>query len=312
MATQAFTSTGLDEAAIRAQIKGAFRMRAENTKPLWETTLFFDDMDTTRPFEEWTSFSGLGVADRKNEMEAPILDTPKQNYTKRMTVIAYAKLTGASAEAMRFLKRGSMPIREALKLGSMAMESVMTTNEMLAADVYGNAFSATLGLGMDGQPLCSSAHKLGRGGTTSNTLGAVSLSQTALELAIIQGNKFPDDAGAPAGLPQDNKRALVVPEELIFEADRILNSTLQSDTANNAKNALKGRFSETQSNRYLPSSSNWFVVNTGIKEGLIALFETRPKMMEYGDDKVGAQYFQAYEMVTFDWFDWRKVQGSSI
>lgn len=309
MATTGFTTSGLDDAALRANLRGVFNFGLER-ETLWQKSGFKED-STEKPFEEYSSVSGLGYAERKNEFEAPIMDVPKQNYTKRVNVVAYAKVTGISAEAKRFIQRGSIPMREVFKLPKMVLNSLNALNDVMATDVFGNAFSSTLGLGPDGQPLCSASHVLGRGGTGSNTLEAVSLSQASLEAAIIQSDRFTDEAGIPVGLPAGSAQMLLLPPDLGFEADRIINSALQSDTANNAKNTLKGRFT-VQTNRMLPSSTNWFIVNKGVDDSLIALFETKPKLNEFSDDKVGAMYFQAYQMCAFDWFNWRGVQGSSV
>lgn len=309
MATAGVTTHQFDDAAIRGSIKSAFRVTYDNTKPLWKD-LGFEESDTIKPWEEFSSFTGIGLAPQREEFQQVAIDVPKQNYTQRVNLLEYAIAIPVSDTALRFLKRAQVQLKDALKAPKMAAESMSQTNEVLASDVFGNAFSTDF-TGMDGVPLVSTAHKLGRGGTTSNHLGAVSFAQASLEAAIIQANKFPDDVGLPVGV-RNGERWLVLPEEYSFEADRILNSTQQSNTANNAINTVKGKF-VSKPNRYLPSTSNWFVVNKGEEDGLHAIFETKPMMKEFSDDKVHAMFFEAYQMVAFTFgLNWRRVQGSNV
>ena len=54
---------------------------------------------------------------------------------------------------------------------------------------------------------------------------------------------------------------LILPRQLVFEAERILKSTLQNDTANNAINALRSRgtIPEYHVCHYFTDSNNWFI-----------------------------------------------------
>lgn len=311
MATAGVTTTQFDDAAIRGTVKDAFVATYKETTPLWKSTLGFEEEETNRPFEEWTSFTEIGLAARKEQLQQVAIDVPKQNYTKRINVIAYAIMVPASEEAIRFLKAGTGPLRTVVQPAQMAARSMKQTNEVLASDVYGNAFSSSF-TGMDGVALVSASHKLGRGGTDSNYIGTVSLSQSGIEAAMVQSRSFKDDVGLPVGI-MDGKRILVIPPAYEFEAERILTSTLQSNTANNAINTLKDKNISPQVNRYLPSSTNWFIRNMGEKQCLIALFETKPNLDDFGDDKTMTKYFRAYEMCAFDFgLNWRGIQGSDF
>ena len=62
------------------------------------------------------------------------------------------------------------------------------------------------------------------------------LNETSLEDSLIDISTFTDDRGLTISV-QATK--LVVPPQLVFVADRILNSTLRSGTADNDINAIK-------------------------------------------------------------------------
>jgi hypothetical protein len=312
MGTNGLTTHQFDDAFIRGSIKSAFRVAIDESTPLWKAC-GFEELETDKPWEEFSSFSGIGPAPRREEFQQIAIDTPKQNYTQRVNLHEYAIAIPVSDTALRFLKRGKTPIRAALKPSKMAAESIQVTNELLASDVFGNAFDTTNFTGMDGQPLVSASHKLGKSSATaSNKIGTVAFSQSALEAAGVQARKFPDDVNLPVGVKKGQKPLIVAQEDLDDEIDRVLNSTLQSNTANNAINTVKGKYDKA-TNRYLPSTTNWFVVHRAEEDGLYAIFETMPTMKEFGDDKVHAMYFEAYQMVGFDFgLNWRRVQGSDF
>lgn len=309
MATSGVSVSQFDDAVLKGRVLSAFRHRYEEKTPIYKQC-GFETMTTDAPFEELTSFTGIGLAQRREEFQQVAIDVPKQNYTKRISVLSYAIMIPVSDEALRFLKKNKMPLRTFLKPAQLVAESMAETKEILASDVFGNAFDTNF-TGMDGQPLVSASHKLGRGGTFSNYIGNVSLSQEGIEAAMIQGRKMPNDVGLPTGVG-DEERIILTNEDLSFDLERILESTLQSDTANNTKNVLKGKKLRPQTNRYLPSASNWFMINTGIKDGLIELVETDVTLKEFGDDKTHTMYFEAYMMLTFDLFEPRRTQGSNF
>lgn len=300
-----FTSKQQTEAALKGTLKRMFYRTMESQKPVYKECGFEEDT-TKDPFEDYSSMTGLGLAPAKKELAQIAVDVPKQNGTKRISLTAYALMMPISEEARRFGK-----YKEMTKGAKLVAESLNMTVEYLAADVFGKAFSTTQNLSpIDSKPLVSDTHKLGGGGTFSNYLGSVSFSQTSLEQAIIVGRKLPNDRGMPIGVPNGD-RLLVINEDYTFEAERILNSTNQSDTANNAINTLKGKF-KVAPNRFLPSTSNWFIRHQAVEGGLIILWETKPEFREGKDDKTRALFFDGYMMVAADWFEPRAVLGSDV
>ena len=100
-------------------------------------------------------------------------------------------------------------------------------------------------------------------GFTSTNTGADALSAASLQNAITAMMRFTDDQGRPMGVMPDR---LVVPPELYWEASVLMNSAFFPDPVTTASqqlamNPLKGLLSLTMS-PYLPSPSNWFLLDT--------------------------------------------------
>src|SRR5690606_29253206 len=108
------------------------------------------------------------------------------------------------------------------KAGKMLKRSLVHTDEQLAANVINNAYTTLIG---DGQPLFSTAHVLGKGGTFSNRFAVfTALSQAAVEDAMIAIEDFRDGAGL---LIDARAVSLHIPRQLRFDADRILASRFE-------------------------------------------------------------------------------------
>lgn len=311
MATVGLSSSAWSDAAIKGTARSCFLSENEKAAKKWEKTLGFEEAKVDSPYEEYMNAADIGLAPRKEEFAQVATDTPKQGYTMRLYVLAYAVMIGISEEMIRYLRKGKMSVKEVMKPTEMVARSLAYTNEVLASDVYGNAFDTNF-TGKDGQPLISTAHKLVRGGTASNKIGTVSFSQSSLEAALIQRTRFVNELGLPIGA-RDGKTILVLPPEYMFEAKRILQSTGQSNTANNAINALKDEDLDPRYNQWLPSTTNWFIRNMGETDCLYANFETKAELRDFSDDKTHAKWFQAYQNVAFGFgLNWRGVMGSDF
>ena len=93
------------------------------------------------------------------------------------------------------------------------------TKEVKGADVLNNAFHCYF-TGGDGRFLINTAHPLAGGGTAANRATTMSdLNETSFEDALIDYLTFTDDRGLTISV-QATK--LVVPPQLVFVADRIL------------------------------------------------------------------------------------------
>ena len=138
---------------------------------------------------------------------------------------------------------------------------------------------------------------------------AATLSEAALEDATIDISLMVDDRGQPIIA---NPTCLIIPPHLVYQAERILHSTLRVGTANNDINALRKRSAIPQGfkvNRYLSSPTRWFL-KTDIPDGLKHFERVKLSKKMEGDFETGNLRYKARERYSFGWTDWRAVYGS--
>lgn len=234
-----------------------------------EYTYLFDTYYSDKAFEEDVQISGFGLAAVKPEGEAIAFDSMTQGFLTRYTHITYALgfiITDEMIEDDQYMVVGQ-------KRARALAYSMRQTKEVVGANVYNRAFNSAFP-GGDGVELLSLVHPNTAGGTFANELAtAADLSEAALEQACIDIMKFSNDRGLLISvMPQ----SLIIPVDLVFEAERILMSPLQSGTANNDINVLKamGKFPKgIVANHYLTDQDAWFI-RTNIPDGM-KYFERR-------------------------------------
>jgi hypothetical protein len=183
------------------------------------------------------------------------------------------------------------------------------TKQVKAANVLNNAFNSSFA-GGDGVELIDDAHPLAGGGTFSNRPSAYSdLNETSLEDALINISTFVDDRNMILAL-QGTK--LIVPPQLQFVADRLLETPGRVATADNDINAIRNMGLLPQGyavNHFLTDTDAWFVL-TDCPDGL-KHFERSPisTSME-GDFDTGNVRYKARERYSFGFSNSRAVFGS--
>jgi hypothetical protein len=192
------------------------------------------DVETARPsrFEEDYVVAGLGLAVEKPEGTAITYDNGEIAYRVRFVHKTYGLAFAITEE----LEEDS----ETLRVGSMMSadlgRSMVETEEIVAADVLNRAETSGY-VGGDGQVLLSTAHPLAGGGTFSNKLSSpADLSEASLEQLVIQMKRAKDERGKPIVL---RATQIVVAPENVFNATRILKSTMQPGNNYNDPNALR-------------------------------------------------------------------------
>jgi hypothetical protein len=183
------------------------------------------------------------------------------------------------------------------------------TKETVAANVYNRAFNSSY-TGGDGKELCATDHPNVAGGTWSNELTtAADLSEAALEQAIIDMMAWTDDRGLLiAAMPEK----LIIPPELVFEAERILETPLRVGTADNDVNALKnlGKFrGGVTVNHYLTDADAWFI-RTNVANGMKHFERKADSFAEDNDFDTDNAKFKASARYSFGWSDPRGIFGS--
>ena len=266
----------------------------------------FDQETSDKAYEEEVEISGFGLFPVKNEGTAITYDMEQQGATTRYTHVAYASGYVVTYEELRDDLYEIVSKRRAQQLAFSARQ----TQENVGANVYNRAFNSAYPIG-DGAALISSAHPTLSGANQSNLLTtAADLSETALEDLLIQIAQTLNSRGLKISvLP----KSLIIPVQLWFEANRIMKSVLQSDTANNninvikATNAIPGGVIQ---NHYLTSATAWFV-RTNVPRGM--MWYNREEMTFDQDNEFSTKnaLAAAYMRFSAGATDWRGIFGTA-
>jgi len=218
-------------------------------------------LNSKKAYEEDVPFATTGIASQKPEGQQIEYDAMQEGQKKRYNHIVYALGMIISDEAIR----DNLYLDLVTKGGAALKRSLVHTEEQVAANLFNNAYSTATA--WDGLSIFNGSHKLIKGGTFSNVLATpADLSEASLEDAIINVEDFRDDAGL---IISAKVQTLHIPRQLRFVAERILGSTLQNDTANNAINALSKTGSVPGGyhvNHRFTDADNWFL-RTDVMDG---------------------------------------------
>lgn len=265
----------------------------------------FEQMASRKNYEEDVQTHGFGLAPIKAEGEPLRIDSHSQGWVSRYTHVAYALGYEVTKEELDDNQYAQLSRQRS---GSLAF-SMRQTKENVAANVYNRAFNSSYP-GGDAKELLATDHPRKRGGTFANETTAATFSEAALEDLLILMSKATNDDGLKISLQARN---LIVPPDLMFEAERILKSNLQNDTANNAINALrsKGAFpGGVDVNNYLSSTTAYFI-RTSAPEGLKCYNRTSVEFDKDNDFHTKSALASAYERYSFGWTDPRGLYGNT-
>ncbi len=273
-----------------------------------EYAAIFSQETSDRAFEEEVLITGFGGAPTKTEGAGVSFDNASESYSARYTHETVALAFALTEEAQEDNLYDSLGKRYTKALA----RSMANTKEVKGANVLNNAFSSSF-TGGDGVSLINTAHPLAGGGTAANRATTMSdLNEVSLEDALIDISTFTDDRGLTISV---NATKLVVPPQLVFVADRILNSPGRSGTADNDINAiantgvLPGGYTV---NHYLTDPDAFFLLTsvTEAGEGLKMFQRTAMETSMEPDFSTGNIRYKARERYSFGFSDWRGIYGS--
>lgn len=262
----------------------------------------FKQMETSKAFEEFTEFAGLGLAPRQNEFQNAATDIVKQGVEVRINQYIYGINMPVGQLALK-----SKEVKGAIQSTKAVAESLYNSREILHADVFANAFTATL---PDGQAVIGAAGLLPRGGTMDNLLAGASFADTSVEAGCIKADKMPGGHGIPVGV---EVKAVLIPPEYRFDAVRIFKSTNQPGLLNNNTNAVRMELGDVKivRNRFFASASNWFLL-TDADLGLITVWMQKPDIEEVGMSHQKAVIFYGSQILGIGVVNRRSLIGSNI
>ncbi len=272
-------------------------------KPLQCMELF--DQDTSdKAYEEDVESTSFGLAPAKPEGTAITYDDHNQTNVSKYVHTTYGLGYKVTMEELGDSKYEYVSKRRSESLAY----SMRQTKEIVGANIYNRGFNSNF-TGADGKEMLATDHPT-RDGDQSNELATpADFSEAALEDLLIQIRQAKNSRGLRIQLIGE---CLVIPNNLMFEAQRILVSDLQSGTANNDINALRrmGMLPEgIKINDYLTDADAWFV-RTGTSAGLTMFQRMELAFDKDNDFDTKNACASAVERYSFGWSDWRAIYGS--
>lgn len=297
----AVITSGTHPKALWPGVRAWFGLEYDKHSPQWPA--LFDELTSEKRYEEEVEQIGFGMATIKPEGEPLAYDASAQGYISRYTHVTYATGYMVTKEERDDNLYEEVSRRRAPDL-AFAMRQ---TEEYVHANVYNRAFNTNF-LGGDSKALCVSDHPTYTGNQT-NVLTGADLSEAAIEDALILISNMTDSRGRKINLMG---QSLHISTSDVFEAQRILKSVGQNDTANNAVNAIKSLGllpGGAVVNNYFTSTSAWFI-RTNARRGIQHF--TRQKADFDQDNDFDTKNAKAAVIARWSqgWSDWRGVVGN--
>lgn len=295
-------ATGNHPRALWPGIK-AWWGRVYDEHPVEYTDLF--DVDTSRQnYELDVQVTGFGLAPVKIQGKSVDYDSESQGYESKYTHIVYGLGYMVTREE---LEDGLYAVVSKRRAQALAF-SMRQTKENVAAQVY-NRHATSGYTGGDGSVLLVTSHST-KSGNQSNIITAnADISEAAIEDLVIQIMGATNDRGLKISLMP---RTLHIHRSDWFEANRIMKSVLQNDTANNAVNALKATGAlpgGIKVNHYFSDTDAWFI-RTNAPRGMM-MYQRRPiEFTQDNDFDTENAKAKNTERYSFGWTDWRGLYGS--
>lgn len=272
-----------------------------------EYTDLYEENNSDKAYEEELQVTGFGLAPIKPEGQSVSYDSEVQGALARYTHIAYALGYIVTYEELRDNLYEIVAQRRA-KANAFAINQ---TIENIGAFLYNNAFSTTYFTTGDGAALISASHVQATGGNYSNALTpAADLSESSLEDMMVQIMGVTTDRGLLINLMAES---LHVPRQEWFNANRILQSVLQSNTSNNNINVLKATNALPKGiklNHYFTAPHAWFI-RTNCPEGMKMFWRDRPMFDQDNDFDTKNAKAATYMRLSVGCTDPRGIFGSN-
>jgi len=264
----------------------------------------FDIESSSQAWEEDVEMSGFGLMPVKPEGLSTTYAGQTQGPVSRYTHVAYSmgyivtfeellnnlyeKVSKSRAKALGFSKR--------------------QTKEYVAANVYNRAETSGY-TGGDGQVLCVTTHP-SAAGSQSNTLATpADISEASIEDLCIQIMGATDYNGLYIAL---QPQTILVHRNDWFEANRILKSTLQSNSANNDLNVLRSTNAISggiKVNNYFTDSDTYFI-RTNCPDGMKMYQRHSYDLKKDNDFDTDNAKAKTYDYYSVGWSDWRGVYNN--
>lgn len=265
----------------------------------------FDKKSSSKAYEETVEATGFGIAPVKSEGGKTKYVTEQQGTVTRATHVAYSQGYIVTYEEQKDNLYAVVSKRRA----EANAFSMYTTRETVAANVYNRAFNSSFVFG-DGKEIIANDHPTLSGDQSNILTVNADLSETAIEDLIIQISNTKNSKGLRIAL---QPMSLHVATANIWNANRILTSTLQNDTAQNAVNVIKSTSAIPNGikvNHYFTDADAWFI-RTNVPAAGMTLFDREPTIFsqdnDFDTDNMKAKAYMRFSLTVGDF---RSLFGS--
>ena len=287
------------EPGLNALFGLEYRSYADETKEI------FDTESSDRAFEEEVMLSGFGNAAVKPEGQGIQFDDAQETFTARYTNETIALAFAITEEAIE----DNLYDRLASRYTKALARSMASTRNIKGAAVLNNAFTAAFA-GGDGVSLINVAHPTLAGNFSNRLATNADLNETSLEQSLIDIAAFTDERGLKVAA---RGMKLVIPSNLQFTADRLMNTQGRVGTADNDINAIKnmGMIPEGYTVNHYLTDTDAFFIKTDVPNGLKHFSRSPIKTTMEGDFDTGNVRYKARERYVFGFSDPRGIFGSA-
>lgn len=272
-----------------------------------EYTALFDVKNSDKAYEQDVEVTGFPLATIKGQGAPGYFVGEEQGWVTTYAHIAYSLGFIVTYEELRDNLYKEVATRRA-QANAFAINQ---TVETVGAFLYNNAFSTSYFTTPDGKSLVATDHVGAAGGTFSNRLSPdADFSEAAMEDLATQIMLMTSDIGLKINAMP---RSLHVHPQNWWQANRVLNSTLQSDTANNNINVLKATNALPEGikvNHYFSSPNAWFV-RTNIPNGMTMFWRDKPRLEQDNDFDTKNAKALCYMRFSVGCTDVRGIYGSN-
>jgi phage major head subunit gpT-like protein len=268
-----------------------------------EWSEIFTKNTSRKAFEEDVGTSMFGLAQQVGEGNPISYDSATQGFVDRYQHVQY----GLGFQITKIMVEDDQYDVIGKKRAQALAFSMRQTKEIVAANILNRAFNASYTYG-DGVELISGVHPNVAGGTWSNELAvAADLSEAALEQATIDIGKYTNDRGLRVAFMP---KKLIVPIDLVYEADKIMKTEYEVGTNNNTVNVVRSKFpGGVVVNHYLTDTDAWFIL-TDCPDGM-KYFERRADTFAMDDDfDTDNAKYKATARYSFGVTDKRSIYGT--
>ena len=269
-----------------------------------EYTEIFKVETSEKNYEEDVLVTGFGLAPVKNEGSPYSYDSESQGFTKRYKHVPYGLGYIVTREELADNLYEKVSKRRSARLAF----SMRQTRETVGANILNRGFNSTY-TGGDGVELFSTAHPSLNGNWANELSVAADLSEASLEDLLIIIAQATNEKGHKIALR--GMKVIVHPNDM-FEAERILKSSLRVGSANNDLNAIKnmGLLPEGYVvNHYLTDTDAWFV-KTSAPDGMKWFDREAVEFKQDNDQDTDNAKAKSYMRFICGWSDPRGMYGS--